>query len=64
MILILAICLDSDIITKKQADEVHELKDKINGIREVLARKHMKVVFFGRYVIMFFILFFFLNNLT
>ncbi|XP_042901071.1 transmembrane GTPase Marf [Parasteatoda tepidariorum] len=42
------ICLDSDIITKKQADEVHELKEKINGIQEVLARKHMKVVFFGR----------------
>ncbi|XP_054712132.1 transmembrane GTPase Marf-like [Uloborus diversus] len=41
-------CSDSDVVAEQQIQEVFQLQDKIKGIREVLARDHMKVVFFGR----------------
>lgn len=40
--------INSDVVSEKQTDEVFQLQEKIAGIREVLARDHMKVVFFGR----------------
>lgn len=39
---------DNDVVTEIQVQEVYQLQDKIKGIREVLTRDHMKVVFFGR----------------
>lgn len=36
------------IISKENAEIVDGFKAKIDGIREVLDRDHMKVVFFGR----------------
>ncbi|KAG8201864.1 hypothetical protein JTE90_027344 [Oedothorax gibbosus] len=42
------LCSDSDVVSDHQIQEVYRLQDKIKGIREVLARDHMKVVFFGR----------------
>ncbi|XP_076451917.1 mitofusin-2-like isoform X2 [Babylonia areolata] len=39
---------ESDIISPDNAEVVQGFKEKIDGIREVLARDHMKVVFFGR----------------
>ena len=41
---------ETPIISTENAEEVEGFKTKIDGIREVLARDHMKVVFFGRYV--------------
>jgi mitofusin len=37
-----------EIISKENAEVVVGYKEKIDGIKEVLARDHMKVVFFGR----------------
>ncbi|XP_035228985.1 transmembrane GTPase Marf-like, partial [Stegodyphus dumicola] len=42
------LCSDSDVVAEQQILEVYQLQDKIKNIREVLARDHMKVVFFGR----------------
>uniref|UniRef100_A0A1A8EHN4 Mitofusin 2 n=1 Tax=Nothobranchius kadleci TaxID=1051664 RepID=A0A1A8EHN4_NOTKA len=36
------------VITEEQVQEVHSCLTKVLGIGEVLARRHMKVVFFGR----------------
>lgn len=42
--------LNSGMETVKAEDciEVEKFKDKVAGIRDVLSRDHMKVVFFGR----------------
>ncbi|UYV68629.1 MFN2, partial [Cordylochernes scorpioides] len=40
--------LESQVVTQEQLDELEKSRYKIVGIREVLARDHMKVVFFGR----------------
>ncbi len=40
---------DSDLITKEELLVVDSHGEKVKGIREVLARDHMKVAFFGRY---------------
>lgn len=37
-----------EVISKENAEVVEGFKDKIDGIKEVLSRDHMKVVFFGR----------------
>jgi len=36
------------ILSKDQRKEIEDYVDKVGGIREVLARDHMKVAFFGR----------------
>lgn len=38
----------TDIVNKSEAETFHSYVIKINNIREVLARDHMKVAFFGR----------------
>lgn len=38
------------VTTEEQVQEVFGYLAKVAGIGEVLARRHMKVVFFGRYV--------------
>lgn len=38
------------VTTEEQVQEVCGYLAKVAGIGEVLARRHMKVVFFGRYV--------------
>lgn len=38
------------VTTEEQVQEVRGYLAKVAGIGEVLARRHMKVVFFGRYV--------------
>lgn len=38
----------SDIVNKSEVETFHSYVFKINNIREVLARDHMKVAFFGR----------------
>ena len=37
------------VTTEEQVQEVQGYLAKVAGIGEVLARRHMKVVFFGRY---------------
>lgn len=37
-----------NIVDKEEAQEFHSYVLKVGGIREVLARDHMKVAFFGR----------------
>ena len=39
------------VTTEEQVQEVRGYLAKVAGIGEVLARRHMKVVFFGRYVV-------------
>ncbi|XP_070206736.1 mitofusin-2-like isoform X2 [Littorina saxatilis] len=39
---------ETEVISPENAEVVKGFKSKIDGIREVLARDHMKVVFFGR----------------
>lgn len=41
------------VTTEEQVQEVRGYLAKVTGIGEVLARRHMKVVFFGRYVSVF-----------
>lgn len=41
------------VTTEEQVQEVRGYLTKVAGIGEVLARRHMKVVFFGRYVCLF-----------
>ena len=41
------------VTTEEQVQEVRGYLTKVAGIGEVLARRHMKVVFFGRYVYIF-----------
>lgn len=41
------------VTTEEQVQEVRSYLTKVAGIGEVLARRHMKVVFFGRYVPLF-----------
>lgn len=41
------------VTTEEQVQEVRGYLAKVAGIGEVLARRHMKVVFFGRYVYFF-----------
>lgn len=43
------------VTTEEQVQEVRGYLAKVAGIGEVLARRHMKVVFFGRYVYLFLI---------
>ena len=38
------------VTTEEQVQEVHGYLSKVAGIGEVLARRHMKCVFFGRYI--------------
>ena len=38
------------VTTEEQVQEVRGYLAKVSGIGEVLARRHMKVVFFGRYL--------------
>ena len=38
----------TDVVSAENAEVVDGFKTKIDGIREVLARDNMKVVFFGR----------------
>ncbi len=43
------VALDDDtIVTPEQMDQVTGFMTKVNGIREMLKRDRMKVVFFGR----------------
>lgn len=44
------------VTTEEQVQEVRGYLAKVAGIGEVLARRHMKVVFFGRYVYLFLLL--------
>ncbi|XP_043195918.1 transmembrane GTPase Marf-like isoform X1 [Amphibalanus amphitrite] len=39
---------DKDLLTADQAENIQALQKKVKGIKEVLARNHMKVAFFGR----------------
>lgn len=39
------------VTTQEQVQEVQGYLAKVTGIGEVLTRRHMKVVFFGRYVL-------------
>lgn len=43
------------VTTEEQVQEVRGYLAKVAGIGEVLARRHMKVVFFGRCVCLFFL---------
>lgn len=43
------------VTTEEQVQEVCGYLAKVAGIGEVLARRHMKVVFFGRYVSVFYV---------
>lgn len=45
------------VATEEQVQEVRGYLAKVTGIGEVLARRHMKVVFFGRYAHLFFTVF-------
>lgn len=40
----------ADLVTAEDAGIVKGFKEKVDGITEVLARDHMKVAFFGRWV--------------
>ena len=40
----------ADLVTADDAEIVKGFKEKVDGITEVLARDHMKVAFFGRYI--------------
>ena len=42
---------EADVISQDNVEAVEGFKSKIDGIRDVLARDHMKVVFFGRWVV-------------
>ena len=42
---------ESETITVEEATTTHGYSSKVKGIREVLARNHMKVAFFGRFVL-------------
>lgn len=48
MLISIALPKDSDLVTKEENTVVVSHGEKLKGIREVLARDHMKVAFFGR----------------
>lgn len=39
---------DDSIVSQDKVRQIEEFVDKVHSIREVLARDHMKVAFFGR----------------
>lgn len=46
-----------DVINEKELKSILDYRSKVKGICEVLTRDHMKVAFFGRFVILFTLLF-------
>lgn len=42
-----------DVINENELKSVSDYKSKVVAIQEVLTRDHMKVAFFGRFVILF-----------
>jgi hypothetical protein len=42
-----------DVINEKELKSILDYRSKVKGICEVLTRDHMKVAFFGRFVVLF-----------
>lgn len=42
-----------DVINENELKSILDYRSKVKGICEVLTRDHMKVAFFGRFVILF-----------
>jgi hypothetical protein len=42
---------DRNLITKDKYKDIQQLKEKVNRILSIISRDHMKVVFFGRFIL-------------
>lgn len=42
---------ERNIVTAEEAQKIDSYVDKVRAIRDVLKRDHMKVAFFGRYIV-------------
>lgn len=42
---------ERNIVTAEEAQKIDSYVDKVHAIRDVLKRDHMKVAFFGRYIV-------------
>jgi hypothetical protein len=52
MFIIDVIKSDRNLITKDKYKDIQQLKEKVNRILSIISRDHMKVVFFGRLIVL------------